>query len=63
VQRSGDWRSTANLSLTMLIEELAANTERALLARLRPEEAERYLASDPELLARYRTRRKARSCA
>jgi hypothetical protein len=47
----------------MLIEELAADSERALLARLRPEQAEHYLADDPELLPRYRARRIARSCA
>jgi hypothetical protein len=33
-----------NLSLTMLIEELAADTERALLGRPYHEQAERYLA-------------------
>jgi hypothetical protein len=33
-----------NLTITMLIEKLAADSERALLARLRPEQAERYLA-------------------
>jgi hypothetical protein len=49
-----------NLTMTMLIEQLAADSERALLARLRPEQAEHYLASDPELLARYRARRRAR---
>jgi hypothetical protein len=48
------------LTITMLIEELAADSERALVARLRPEQAERYLASDPELLARYRARQRAR---
>jgi hypothetical protein len=50
-----------NLTITMLIEELAADSERALLARLRPEQAEAYLASDPEFLARYRTRARKRS--
>jgi hypothetical protein len=46
------------ISLTKLIEELAAGRERTLLARLHPEQAERYLANDPELLAHYRSRRR-----
>jgi hypothetical protein len=62
VPRWSGWRAR-NLTMTMLIEELAADSERARLARLRPEQAGRYLAGDSELLARYRARRKARSCA
>jgi hypothetical protein len=49
-----------NLSLTMLIEELAADSEGALLATLRPEQAERYLVNDSELLAHYHARRVGR---
>ena len=51
------------VTITVLIEQFAADGERALLARLRPEQAEVYLASDPELLARYRARRQARESA
>jgi predicted DNA-binding ribbon-helix-helix protein len=51
------------LTITMLIEELAADSERALLGRLRPEQAERYLADDPELLAHHRARLAARESA
>jgi hypothetical protein len=39
------------VTLTKLIEELAAGRERSVLARLRPDEVEVYLADDPELLA------------
>jgi hypothetical protein len=39
------------LSLGLLVEQLAADRERAVLAELRPEEVEVYLASDAELLA------------
>jgi hypothetical protein len=46
------------ISLTELIEELAAGRERAVLAKLRPEQAELYLANDPDLLAHYRSRRR-----
>jgi len=44
----------------MLLEKLTADSERALLTRLQPEQAEHYLAGDTELLVRYRTRRQAR---
>jgi predicted DNA-binding ribbon-helix-helix protein len=52
-----------NLTITMLIEDLATDSERALLARLRPEQVERYLANDPELLAHYRSRLAARTAS
>jgi hypothetical protein len=55
LERLADHR---NLTITTLIEELAADSERALLARLHPEQAEVYLANDPELLAHYRSRRR-----
>lgn len=51
------------ISLTELIEELAAGRERAVLAKLRPERAEVYLANDPDLLAHYRSRLVARESA
>ena len=53
VRRWSAWRPTAT---SVLIEELATDSERVLLARLRPEQGEVYLAGDPELLARYRAR-------
>jgi hypothetical protein len=46
------------LTITTLIEE--PDSERALWSGW-PEQVERYLASDPELLAHYRARRRARS--